>query len=159
MKNDFLFLKKKENISSIEEPLKLSSEKHTFGEIVNLPQSNQPIFAQIEIKPTILGRIATILFKPSQLRMSLELNNGIKKQYRIIAGMAKSGFVISPLIENTTEFGMLYGKEGLLDVKLVKSIIIAPRDGKTMHWNEEYTVIFSQIRTNSSFNLSKSPSK
>ena len=74
-------------------------------------------FTQIEIKPTIVGRIADILFKPSQLKITLELNNGLKRQYRIIAGMAKSGFVISPLIENTAEFKMLYGKDGLLDGK------------------------------------------
>jgi hypothetical protein len=145
MENDFLFLQKKANISDIEEPLKLTSEKHTFGERVNLPESNQPVFAQIEIKPTVLGRIASILFKPSQLQITMELKNGLKKQFPIIAGMAKSGFVLSPLIENTAEFGMLYGESGLLDKKQVKSFAIAPRNGKTMLWNNEYAVTFSQI--------------
>lgn len=154
MENDFLFLQKKENISDIEEPLKLTSEKHTFGESVNLPQSSQPIFAQIEIKPTILGRVANVLFKPSQLRISLELNNGIKKQYRIITGMAKSGFMISPLIENTAEFGMLYGERGFLNEKLVKSITIAPGIEKFMFWHKNYIITFSQIKTTSLIGIS-----
>lgn len=155
MENDFLFLQKNGNIHNIENQLKLKNGIHIFGESVNLPHVSQPIFVQFEIKPTIFGRIASIFFKPSQLQITLELNNGMKKQYRIIAGMAKSGFLISPLIENTSEFGMLYGKNGFLDGKLVKSIAIAPLDGGTKLWNNKYTATFSQIKTNSPVDLSK----
>jgi hypothetical protein len=155
MENDFLFLRKKGNISEIEERLKLKSERHAFGETVLLPHSSQPVFAQIEIKPTILGRIANIFFKPSQLQITLELNNGMKKQFRIIAGMAKSGFVISPLIENTAEFGMLYGKDRFLNGKVVKSIAIAPRDGKTLLWKDEYTITLGKIKTSAPIDMSK----
>ncbi len=145
LEGNFLFLQKKGAIGEIENPLEPIIEKHTFGETVNLPESGQPLFVRIGIKPTLLGRIASMLFKPSQLQITLALRNGLKKQFRIIADMAKSGLVLSPLIENTAEFGMLYGKEGLLDGKLVKSMSIAPRDGKTLLWHNEYSVSFSQI--------------
>jgi hypothetical protein len=145
IENGFLFLQKKRNINDIEEPTKLISEKHTFGERVNLPQSSKPIFAQIEIKPTILGRLMGILFKPSQLSMLLEKDNGVKKQYRIISGMAKSGFVISPLIENTDEFGKLYGKQEYLNSKLVNSITIAPGVERSIFWKKDYIVTFNQV--------------
>lgn len=147
MKNGFLFLRREENISGIEEPLKIRSEMHTFGESFLLPRSSQPVFSKIEIKQTLLGRVASFFFKPSQLQITLELNNGVKKQYRIISGMAESGFVISPLIENTDEFGLLYGKDGALDGKMVKSMAIAPRDDKTLLWKDEYSITFSQIKT------------
>ncbi len=147
MENDFLFLQKKENIIDIEEQLKLPSEIHAFGESVLLPYSREPVFAQIEIKPTIWGHIASFLFKSSQLRVILDLNNGMKKEFRIIASMVKSGFVISPLIENTTEFAMLYANKGFLYDKLVKSITIAPRNGRSLFWRTEYTVCFSEIQT------------
>lgn len=153
--NEFLFLRKRDSFGEIAKPLKLASEQHTFGESVNLPHSNEPIFAQIEIKPTILGRLANIFFKPSQLRILLELNNGTKKQFRIISGMIKSDFLISPLIENTTEFGMLYGKNYFLNEKLVKSITIAPGIARSILWNNEYTIAFSQIETKSPNDLSK----
>lgn len=146
MVNDFLFLKKNGHIGDIGYS-PLASETHTFWETVKLPESDQPVFAQIEIKPTILGRITGILFKPSPLKITIELKNGIKKQFGIITTMAKSGLMLSPLIENTTEFGMLYGKAELLDGKWVKSMMIAPSDGKTLLWNDEYTVSFSQIKT------------
>ncbi|CAA9890801.1 conserved membrane hypothetical protein [Candidatus Methylobacter favarea] len=155
MENNFLFLRKKESIDEIEEPLNLTSEKHVFGESVNLPHSSQPIFAQIEIKSTILGRLASIFFKPSQLQIEIELKNGLIKQYRIIAGMAKSGFLISPLIENTAEFLKLYGEKGFLAGKLVKAIAIVPRDGRTSLWNDEYTVTFNQIKRPAPIDISK----
>jgi hypothetical protein len=146
MENDFLFLRKNRG-HQIEEPLKISREMHSFGEGVFLPHTSQPVFAQIEIKPTILGRIASIFFKPSQIQIMLEMNNGEKKQYRIISGMSKSGFLISPLIENTAEFWMLYGKTGCLDGKVVKSIAIASRDSIIELWNNKYTITFRQIKT------------
>lgn len=154
MENYFLFLQKNKNTSEFEEPLKLKSEKHKFGESVSLPQSIQPIFAQIDISPTILGRIANFLYKTSQLQITIELENGVKKQYRIIAGMAASGFLISPLIENTEEFGMLYD-EGFLDEKLVKAITITPSNGGINLWNDEYNVTFSQVKASVPIDISK----
>jgi len=154
MVKEYLLLQKKRGNSDLKEPLQLEGGEHKFGESVNLPHSTQPVFAQIEIKPTTLGCLASILFKPSQLQITFELENGVKKQYRIIAGMAKSGFLVSPIIENTTNFAMLYGKVGLLDDKRVKSIAIAPRDGKTLLWEDEYSVTFSQIKTGDPVNVS-----
>lgn len=154
MANDYLFLRKKD-VSEIIEPLKLTSEIHTFGESVNLPHSNQLTFAQVEIKPSILGQIASMLYKTSQLQITLELNNGIEKKYRIISGMAKSGFMISPLIESTTEFEVLYSKKGFLDNKLVKSITITPDVMGSMFWNQNYIITFSQVKTSSSIDISK----
>jgi hypothetical protein len=145
--NDFLFLRKKGTIDKIGEQFMLASEKHTFGENVVLPRINRPIFAKIEIKPTIIGRLANILFKTSELQITLELNSGIKKQYRLIAGMARSGFVISPLIENTTEFSILYRNDRFLNDKLVKSVAIETRGGGNIFWNEEYIITFGEIGT------------
>lgn len=153
--NNFLYLRKKDNPSEIKELPKLSKETHTFGEIVNLPNSSQLIFTQIEIKPTILGIITNILYKTSQLNITLELNNGIQKKYRIISGMAKSGFIISPLIENTDEFGMLYGKNIFLNEKLVKSITITPDNKKSLLWNKNYSISFSKINTVPSLDVLK----
>jgi hypothetical protein len=145
--HDFLFLQKDINAHSPQKPLKLASEKHNLGDSVDIPDSNQPLLAHIQIKKTTWGHVASLLFKPSQLQITLELKSGSKKTYRIIASMAKSGFILSPLIENTAEFGLLYGKSELLKSKIVKSISITPRDGKSSHWESEYTIIFSQIET------------
>jgi len=154
MENDFLFLHKKTNKGIIQDHIKLETAIHYLGESVDLPPSDLPVFAQIYINPTLLGRIVSIFFKPSQLKIVVELRSGKKKQFRIIAGMSKSGFLISPLIESTAEFGMLYGEKEFLNEKVVKSISIAPRNGETILWNNEYTIVFSQISTGDSINIS-----
>lgn len=144
--NGFLFLRKKENIGAIPESLALMTGKFSFGESVDPPILNQPVFVNIEIEPTTLGRLAGILFKPSQLQIALELENGERRQYRIIASMAKAGFLLSPLVEDTIEFGMLYGENGYLNGKFVKSFSVTP-SGSSILWNEKYTVTFHKIKT------------
>ena len=145
-----LLLRKKKNMSEVARKHTtgmLINEKHMLGEHVGLPDSTGLIFAKIEIEPTRVGRLASGLFKPSFLFITLEMINGTKTQYRIISGMAKSGFLISPLIENTAEFGMLYGDRLYLNNKRVKSIVITSADEEARHWKKEYTIRFNQIET------------
>ena len=154
MNNGYLFLQKREEVDEMIEPLKLTREKHKFGDSISLPDSSQPIFVQMEIEPTVIGRLASIFYKSSQLIITLENKDGLKSHNRIISGMAKSGFLISPQIENVTEFSLLYGKKGLLDDKKVKSIEVSSSDGTNWLWKDEYWVTFSQIETAPPVNLS-----
>lgn len=149
LKNDFLYLRKKnthENSNILEH---ITTEKHRLGETVALPLANQPIYTEIEIKPTLLGHIATFLFKPSQLQIIFNLQNGSKKQYRIIANMAKAGFLMSPLIENTSEFTVLYLKKDYLNEKNVQSFLISTTANKNWLWSNEYIVHFKQFNYSS----------
>jgi len=154
MENGYLFLRKREEIGEMVEPLKLTREKHKFGESISLPDSSRPIFVQMEIEPTVIGRLASIFYKSSHLAITLVNNNGMKSKNRIISGMAKSGFLISPHIENVTEFSLLYGKIGLLNDKKVKSMEVTSSDGTNWLWKDEYWVTFSQIETVPPVNLS-----
>lgn len=141
--NDFLFLHKKENPRQTN--LTLSKrESHVLGEQVDIPEK-QLLFAKIELKPTVLGTLATILFKPQQLQITLKLNNGTTKQYRLVANMAKSTFLLSPLIEDTLEFSLLYKKNNELNAKKVKSMVIATSQRNNWHWNNTYTIDFKHI--------------
>lgn len=143
---DFLLLHRKNSAKQRVKPMKLlSSESHIFGEVVNVPARDQPIFAEIDIKPTIWGLLATTFFKPNPLQITFVLNNGIKKHYRIIANMAKAGFLLSPLIENTNEFALLYDNQHFLEPKQVKSLSITSSPSKTWHWNDEYVIHFKSL--------------
>lgn len=141
--NDFLYLHRKNDSHSSDE-IFLSSGTYSFGEIVSVPNESAPIFAEVLIKPSFIGRLVNIFYKPSQLQIVLELVNGKKVTYRLIAGMASSGFVLSPLIETTDEFGLLYGGIDYLDEKLVKSFSISPVDWM-FQWAKTYEVTFKKI--------------
>jgi hypothetical protein len=112
---------------------------------VELPPSSGPIFAEIEIKPTLLGRIQSFLFKPSQLAIKLEQKNGAIKYYSIIAEMTKSRFMISPLVTTSTEFKALYDADGALNDNQVKSLRLMVIPSVFNLWNADYTISFSQI--------------
>ena len=141
--NNFLFLRKKNTMNKAKPIELISTENYRFGDVVTVPERLNPIFVGLEIKPTIWGRLAIMLYKPSQLHITFELKNGQKKQYRMIASMAKSGFLLSPLIEDTAEFAQLYDEQHNLDAKMVKSFIIASDQSKTWLWNPEYVIHFN----------------
>lgn len=144
--NDFLFLHKKTASNQVKKSMEqLSSEQHYLEELVRLPDLNGLIYAEIELKPTLLGHLTTLLFKPAELHIIFTLKNGTKKQFRLIANMMKAGFLISPLIENTTEFTLLYSQKNYLDEKMVQSFVIATNQQKNWQWNDEYTVHLKRI--------------
>ena len=143
--NDYLFLKKKK--SSLNADLKLNSLTqgiYALGEQVQVPHTGKYIFAVINIELNLLGRIANIVFKPTLLKISVSLENGQIKEYRIISGMVKSEFMLSPLIENTSEFGLLYYKSKNLEEKRVVSFSINA-DSHFALWKSKYLVKFEQM--------------
>jgi hypothetical protein len=154
MENDFLFLKKKSGVAKFEEPRPIASGIYRLGQRVALPQSGSPLFAQIVIKPTWLGRLAGVVFKSSRLRVELEMENGSKKQFQMISQMAESGFVISPLIEDAAEFSGLYGASGRLDGKRVTAMTMILPGRRSLFWQDRYKLTFSQIKTVESANVS-----
>jgi hypothetical protein len=65
---------------------------------------DNPIFCKIIIKPTILGKIYNILYKPNEMYIIYYLRNNQKIKYRIIPNMLKTGIFLFPLINNSDNF-------------------------------------------------------
>ena len=106
----------------------LTQQSHRLGEWVSLPSAAQMLFAEIELAPTLLGRLSMLLFKPGQLYLSVDLGHGEKRVYRFIPSMALTGFVLSPLVESTAEFAQLANgpPPSLHDTRVVQRIRILP---------------------------------
>ena len=142
MDNDFVFLRKKNRLTTIPNLMVLKQEKHYLQELVKVPGKGQLVFGEITIKPTLSGYMASTILKPGQLTIVFELADGSRRPYRIITNMAKSTFLISPLVENTAEFAMLYRDENALNAKVVKAISIAATSGSSWQWQKEYSIQF-----------------
>lgn len=119
--------------------------EYKMGEDVALASTDKIQVARIVIKPTLIGRLANILFKPAELELSATLMNGETRNYRVVSGMLKSGVVISPLIESTTEFSYLYEGTDRLQDKRVKSINIFQEGRSSRSWQPEYTMELSEL--------------
>ena len=65
---------------------------------VPLPDTHEPLFAEVDLKPTLLGQLWMALFKPPQLNIVLNLETGVTRSYRVISNMMTTGFFLSPLV-------------------------------------------------------------
>lgn len=140
MVNDFLLLKKDHQKNRLTPPNEyLLDSKFKLKKNVKISNINGKIlFAEIDIEPTIFGKLFSLMFKPSQLRIVVTLSDSSIRSYRISSVRTESGFVISPLIEDAIEFSMLYDKDKyskLLNDKKVESFTISAKN-KSFLWKK-----------------------
>ena len=122
----------------------LQQREYSFGEKINLPETDGAIYAKIHLKKTFLGEVLNLIYKPSELKIRFVMEGGVEREYRMIANMADSGFVVSPLVEATEEFGLLFAGPGVLREKKVSSITIE-EGGSPVFWRNGFEVQFSLI--------------
>lgn len=147
---NYLYLKHRSTPTpSNELPKPIGGGVYSFGEQITLPESDRPIFAKLDIRESFSGSIMNTLFKPGQLEMKLTMQNGITRTYRIISGMTESGFIISPLIENTEEFALLSVDANFLKDKRVKSIEISASSLPFL-WKPSFNIEFYPLNYPSS---------
>ncbi len=114
-------------------------ETRQTGETVALPETEKPLFAEIDLTPTLLGKALIALYKPPELSIALNLRNGGTKSYRAISNMMVTGFIVSPLVSNTSEFASLaVGNRRFQDDGKVESISVKPSYGGSIFWSGTY---------------------
>jgi hypothetical protein len=139
----FLYLSKKPAPATTPARLLISEQDYALGDSVVLPASTDLIFAQIDIRPTIAGQIAAFFYKLGPLEIEIELPDRVRKTYRIVSGMAKAGFLISPLVESTDDFARLFTGTTHLDQKVVRRVRLTATDGFSWMWQQRYSIRLS----------------
>lgn len=85
-----------------------------FGDTLNLPSYNNALLImQVDIKPTLFGKITSFIFQSPILSLHT-VTNGMKTSYRFIPAMAKRGLVISPLLRTNDDI-MQYFSGAMID--------------------------------------------
>lgn len=87
-----------------------------LGQRVELPHSDAVLFATMDIRPSALGRLAEVAFRGSNLYINFQFAGGRVERYRLVPGMARAGFVISPVVTDATQF------VGLQDLKVSQAL-------------------------------------
>ncbi|QEX25039.1 membrane protein [Hypericibacter adhaerens] len=123
---DYLYLRRRDDVSA-PDLRPVSEGACRFDEPIGLPDSDKPLFLKIGLRKTLLGQLASLLFRVPAIMITAELENGETRQYRLIPGMTEAGFIVSPLVENIQEFAAFYGDEAALAGKRVKSFQISGR--------------------------------
>jgi hypothetical protein len=79
-----------------------------FGEPLDVPAiTGGPVWAEIELGRTVAGSIVSALYKPPELWLNVSVRDGRRLAKRIVPAMAKSGFLLSPLVEDSATFASL----------------------------------------------------
>jgi hypothetical protein len=82
------------------------------GEFVPLPPFGQsPIWAQIDMDKNLGGVLKMALYKAPIIVITAQYKDGRQQSFRLVPGMARSGFVLSPLIGDTLAFAALSSGE------------------------------------------------
>jgi hypothetical protein len=66
----------------------------------------------MEINKTPWGSVVSTLYKPPVLTLAVSLRDGRQLCFRLIPGMVRSGFLLSPLIEENQSFVSLASAGG-----------------------------------------------
>jgi hypothetical protein len=99
-------------------------------QIIVPPATNGPIWARIEINRNLRGAVISALYKPPILSLTVSLRDGRQLHYRLVPGMARSGFILSPLVEDSASFASLLSTTGSRDLKdsEVLSLSVSAKD-------------------------------
>jgi hypothetical protein len=145
--NFFLYLKKRVTPAADHALPEIYSGRHTLESDVPLPVTKDALIAEIDVQPTLLGKLWTALYKPPELRISVTLTGGQARNFRFVPGMAKAGFILSPLITDTNEFVLLTAaSRDNLARNVVKSFSISAVAGKSLFWQDTYSVRLAEFK-------------
>ena len=122
----------------------LNTTTHTLNSWVELPKTEQKLFASIDIRPSLLGKLKNVLYKSSHLGIAVRLADGSTKYYRLVAGNVSTNFLLSPLIESTEQFSLLYKDPALLRKNQVEAISIWA-EGGSRDWQNNYQLILKTL--------------
>ena len=137
----YVLMQKKKSTRKVSRYEDVARETCETGKPIAIPETNGMLFADVDLKPTLLGRLLTIVFNPPLLHIVLHLSNGETKQYRVVANMMSTGFLLSPFVNDTKDFASLAeGIDRPRAQEKVQSISIAPSYGRTLFWSGTYSL-------------------
>jgi hypothetical protein len=118
-----------------------------LGEPISLQGLEGPIFVRIDLGPTIIGRLLNLAFKPPELRIALTYANGEHADFRYVAGMGATGFLLSPAVTTKEQFVALQStvREGYFRSSLPVSFKIYEAESPGLAWRSLYAAKLSQL--------------
>jgi glycosyltransferase involved in cell wall biosynthesis len=103
------------------------------GDTIQLPDpQGVPLYAQLDTRPTALHTIASLLYKSRPLYITVKLADGRVISRRLVPGMARAGFILSPCLSEPKEFGPLWNlDENLLAESRPMTMSLGVREPNT----------------------------
>jgi hypothetical protein len=84
-----------------------------FDQFIDFPDTTTPWMVSIDIKPTLIGRLAEFLYRPPMVTLIVDYTDGTTGSYRLIPGMARDGMLLSPYVASISDY--LFVSTGNID--------------------------------------------
>lgn len=107
-KDDYIILHRVPSSGGVLSVLDEKTIQGKFGQEVANPYENSFVFLRLTFKKSIIGRFISAVYKTEPVWIRVSLQNGQERSFRIIPSMSETGFLISPFIENNSDFSNLY---------------------------------------------------
>jgi hypothetical protein len=125
----------------------ITRKQYPVNTWVDIPGNQKMLYASIDLKPSLIGRIKNLLYQASPLGIAVQLEDGTKKQFRLVPGIASNRFLLSPFIENAVEFNELYQDPdlGALKHKRVTAISVWA-EGNPRDWENSFELSLKEVK-------------
>lgn len=125
---------------------------YSLDQDIGIPNSSGDfLWAELNIQPTLLGRVVSFIFKLPRLHIVIQQKNGVEADFRYIADMGRGGFVLSPVVVSTKDFlavgRFLKGED--MDDKTAKSLSIYGEFGTEWLWGRSFALKITPIKISS----------
>jgi hypothetical protein len=124
----------------------LFSRRVQLGEGVDADFRGDLVYARIKVAPSLIGGIVNFMYKPTPLKIAVELSDGTKREHRLVPDQASAGFILSPYVGDKAHFSkMLQGPTMRSSLPSIVRFTIeeVPRDAGL--WSKEYAVTLSRV--------------
>ena len=135
----YVFLHKKQTMLPKSDFVDVLDQRCDAGKTIFLPETSGPLFAEIDLKPTLAGKVAAALINPPQLWMVIGLKDGTSKRFRVVSEMMQTDFLISPFVGDTNDFAAFMAhRASVQEGDTVRSISITSAYGRSIYWSGTY---------------------
>lgn len=102
-------------------------------------------WATLDLQPTLLGRLATLVFRPPLLSLTIQYAGGPPERYRLSSDLARAGFLLTPPIRNTEDMLLLLTPERRRPQHRPLSIALTGESGTRWLWRDRFTLKLQSI--------------
>ena len=126
----------------------------SFGERVPVPRVpvGSAVWVEIDVRPTVAGRLLQALYKPPYVLLESPVASHLlgkpQTSFRLVPSLARAGFLLSPMMARTPDFGRLvrgapelWRDNGLAWFRLS----VAEQPGAGWTYDERFRVRFSRL--------------
>ncbi|HVT44754.1 MAG TPA: hypothetical protein VMT00_10215 [Thermoanaerobaculia bacterium] len=98
-----------------------------LGSSVEIAPAAPLVWVEIDLRPSLVGRVVRFLFKPPVVTIVTRTMDGRVHRHRLVPSVARGGFLLSPLVENREMFAAVATGRPLPSQNVVRLSLEVPR--------------------------------